>query len=60
MITGKTVAFESRGAMERTRDKADYLRATSTNEANVEFLDVAEFELAFAHLHMPSWSDHGM
>lgn len=48
-----SVAFESREAMERTRDQADYLRGTSTNEAHVEFLDVAEFELAFAHLHVP-------
>ena len=48
-----SVAFDSREAMERTRDQADYLRGTSTNEANVEFLDVAEFELAFAHLHVP-------
>lgn len=48
-----SVAFDSREAMEGTRDQADYLRGTSTNEANVEFLDVAEFELAFAHLHVP-------
>lgn len=48
-----SVAFESHGAMERTRDQADYLRAASTNEANVEFLDVAEFELVLAHLHVP-------
>lgn len=48
-----SVAFENRGAMERTRDQADYLRAASTNEANVEFLDVAEFDLVIAHLHVP-------
>ena len=48
-----SVAFESREAMEGTRDQADYLRAASTNEANVEFLDVCEFELAIAHLHVP-------
>ena len=48
-----SVAFASREAMERTRDQADYLRAASTNEANVEFLDVCEFELAIAHLHLP-------
>lgn len=48
-----SVAFDSREAMERTRDQADYLRGRSTNEASVEFLDVAEFDLAFAHLHVP-------
>jgi hypothetical protein len=48
-----SVAFESREAMERTREQADYLREASTNEANVETLDVAEFELALAHLRVP-------
>ena len=48
-----SVAFGSREAMERTREQADYLRESSTNEANVETLDVIEFELAFAHLHVP-------
>ncbi len=48
-----SVAFDSREAMERTRDHADYLREKSTQEANVEFLDVAEFELAMAHLRVP-------
>lgn len=48
-----SVAFDSPEAMERTRDQADYLRARSTQEANVEFLDVAELELVIAHLHVP-------
>lgn len=48
-----SVAFDSREAMEGTRDQADYLRATSTQEVNVEFLEVEEFELALAHLHAP-------
>lgn len=48
-----SVAFESLEAMARTRDQADYLRATSTQEANVESLDVFEFELAVAQLHVP-------
>lgn len=48
-----SVAYDDRGALERTRDEADYLRTRSTQEANVEFLDVAEFELAVAHLHVP-------
>lgn len=48
-----SVAFESREDMERTREKADYLRGISTQEAHVEFLDVEEFELALAHLDVP-------
>jgi len=48
-----SVAYDTREAMEATRDQADYLRARSTQEANVEFLDVGEFELFMAHLHVP-------
>jgi hypothetical protein len=48
-----SVAFDSREALESTRDQADYLRAKSTQEINAEFLDVGEFELALAHLHVP-------
>jgi hypothetical protein len=48
-----SVAYDTREAMERTRDQADYLRAKTTQEVDVEFLDVAEFELAMAHLRIP-------
>lgn len=48
-----SVAFESREAMESTRDHADYLRHVSTQEASVETLDVAELELVVAHLRVP-------
>lgn len=48
-----SVAYDTREAMERTREHADYLRERSTNEANVEFLDAGEFELALAHLRVP-------
>lgn len=48
-----SVAYDSREAMESTRDEADYLRARTTQEVDVEFLDVAEFELAMAHLRVP-------
>ncbi len=48
-----SVAYDSREAMEATRTQADYLRMRSTQEANVEYLDVDEFELAVAHLHVP-------
>ena len=48
-----SVAYDSPAAMERSRDQADYLRGTSSAEVDVEFLDVTEFELAVAHLHVP-------
>ena len=48
-----SVAFDSLAALEATREQADYMRERSTQEANVEFLDVAEFELLIAHLHLP-------
>ncbi len=48
-----SVAYDSREALEQTRDEADYLRAKSTQEVDVVFLDVAEFELAIAHLDVP-------
>jgi hypothetical protein len=48
-----SVAFESRGALAASRDQADYMRTRSTQEAGVEFLDVGEFELVLAHLHVP-------
>jgi hypothetical protein len=48
-----SVAYDSLASLEATREQADYMRERSTQEANVEFLDVAEFELVIAHLHLP-------
>ena len=48
-----SVAYDSREAVERPRDKADYLRAKGSQEVDVEWLDFAEFELVLAHLHVP-------
>lgn len=48
-----SVAYESREAMQATRDHADYLRRVGTQEAAVATTDVAELELVVAHLRVP-------
>ncbi len=52
-IAVSSVTYDDSAAMERTRDEADSLRLTGAREAGVEVLDVCEFELALAHLHVP-------
>jgi hypothetical protein len=52
-----TLTFDSREAMERNRDQALALKTAKMREAGVEELDEGEFELAFAHLRVPSWPD---
>ncbi len=48
-----TTAWESREAMEASRTAADQLRQRAASDAGGEILDVHEFELAYAHLHVP-------
>src|SRR4051794_984423 len=48
-----SVAFDSRAALEGTRDRARALRTRGSSEARLEILEVAEFELALAHLDVP-------
>jgi hypothetical protein len=48
-----SVTFDSRDAMRHTRSLAAVVRDESTHEASAEILDVAEFELALAHLRVP-------
>jgi len=48
-----TITFDSREAMEATREKAAELRAGAAKEMGLEILDVRELELAVAHLHAP-------
>jgi hypothetical protein len=43
-----SVAFDSREALEATRDEADDLRGRSSHEVDVAFLDFAEFELVLS------------
>lgn len=48
-----TVTFEDRAALEATRDQASTIRSSAMSDMNVQVTDVAEFDLAMAHLHLP-------
>lgn len=48
-----TATFESRAALEQSRDASAEIRARAGKEGPVEIADVQEFELAHAHLHVP-------
>jgi len=48
-----SVAFDSRAALEGTRERASGLRARGSAEARLEIMEVADFELALAHLDVP-------
>jgi heme-degrading monooxygenase HmoA len=54
--TGRVVAttsWDSREAMERSREAAGSLRSKSAQDIGAEIADVCEFEVALAHLHAP-------
>jgi quinol monooxygenase YgiN len=48
-----TVVFESRDAMAHTRDQFTTLREEFAQRMGMEILEVAEFDLALAHLRVP-------
>jgi hypothetical protein len=48
-----SVAFDSRATMEGTREQAQALRARGSADARLQIMEVAEFELALAHLDVP-------
>lgn len=48
-----TTVWETREAMEASRKSADDMRARTASEAGGEIVDVHEFDLAYAHLHVP-------
>ncbi|KAA1426567.1 antibiotic biosynthesis monooxygenase family protein [Nocardioides antri] len=48
-----TTTWESRAAMEASRAAADDMRSRAANETGGEIVDVHEFDLAYAHLHVP-------
>ena len=48
-----SVVFESRGAMDHTRDQFTTLREEFAQKMGLEILEVAEFDLVLAHLRVP-------
>ena len=48
-----TTAWETRAAMEASRSAADDMRGRTVTEVGGEIVDVHEFDLAYAHLHVP-------
>lgn len=48
-----TVIFDTREHLEATREMAKRLRETAVGEMGASVEDVAEMEVAFAHLHVP-------
>ena len=48
-----TTAWETRAAMEASRSSADDMRSRAASESGGEIVDVHEFDLAYAHLHVP-------
>jgi quinol monooxygenase YgiN len=48
-----TTTWESRAAMEASRSAADEMRSRAASASGGEIVDVHEFDLAYAHLHVP-------
>jgi quinol monooxygenase YgiN len=48
-----SITFDSREAMERSRARGEELREQGAREIGLEIVEVAEFELALAHLRVP-------
>lgn len=48
-----TTAWETRAAMEASRTAANEMRDRAASDANGEIIDVHEYDLAYAHLHVP-------
>jgi heme-degrading monooxygenase HmoA len=48
-----TVAYDSREARERSRERSNQVRARTVDEMNATVLEVHEFDLVMAHLHVP-------
>ena len=53
MRTVSSVVWDSRAAMEASRDSAAKLKESARSQLAVDILDVAEFDLLIAHLRAP-------
>jgi hypothetical protein len=48
-----TVAYDSRNALDRSREPGAGIRDEAARQADLDVLEVAEFDLEVAHLHVP-------
>ncbi|KRF32420.1 hypothetical protein [Nocardioides sp. Soil805] len=48
-----STVWQDRAAMEASRASADDMRSRTASESKGEIVDVHEYELAYAHLHVP-------
>lgn len=48
-----TISFDSRASLEASRDAATRIREAGSRDSGATVEDVAEMEVAFAHLHVP-------
>lgn len=48
-----TTMYDTRESLEASRAAADQIRARSAEQSGMEVLDVHEFDLVYAHLHVP-------
>jgi quinol monooxygenase YgiN len=48
-----TVTYDSRSALDRSREAAMGIRSSTTSESGLRVTDLHEFELVMAHLHVP-------
>ncbi len=48
-----TATYEDKAALEATRPGADDIRTRSAQESGMEIVEVHEFDLPYAHLHVP-------
>jgi len=52
-VTCATVGFDSRAALDASREMAAARRETAAQDLGIEFLGVSEFDLVVAHLRVP-------
>jgi heme-degrading monooxygenase HmoA len=48
-----TVAYDSRRGLDRSRERSNSVRERTVSEMNAGVLEVREFDLVMAHLHVP-------